>query len=222
MKNLILAFVLVLNFWTSQCLAGWPSLPYPENARVETIGDQMRLNGVSMRMHRILSGQDVEQTLNFYKKALGAKFAEAEFYGAHILSQERAGYFITIKINRLNASLTEILLSISDGRTPKSAAGLAIGLALPSDSELLSDMESVDAGINSRQIIFNNAHSMQANADFIAKVLHGKGYALQPKMSVKNANSISLTFEGNKREARLVVLHNEDGSSAVLTTILGQ
>lgn len=218
----MITFAIASTCWTSLCWADWPSLPYPDKAKVETIGEQMRLNGVPMRMYRVLSGQNVEHTLDFYKKALGAKVAEAEFYGAHILSQERGNYFITVKVSRLNANLTEILLSISDGHASNAAGGMPLGFVLPSDSELLSDMESLDDGKNSRQLIFNNTHSMQANADFITKVLQDKGYALQPKLAIKNAKSMSLMFEGNKREARLVVSQDEDGSNAVLTTIFSQ
>ena len=222
MKKLIITFALASICWSSLCWADWPSLPYPDKAKVETIGEQMRLNGVPMRMHRVLSGQSVEHTVDFYKKVLGAKYAEAEFYGAHILSQERGNYFITVKVSRLNANLTEILLSISDGRASNTAGSMPQGFVLPSDSELLSDIESLDDGKSSRQLIFNNAHSMQTNADFITKVLQDKGYTLQPKLAIKRPNSISLMFEGSKREARLVVSQDEDGSNAVLTTIFSQ
>lgn len=218
MKEIIICAL--LGCVATCCWADWPSLPYPSHSRVEAIGEQVRLNGVPMRMHRVLSAQSTEAMLAFYKKVLGTKHAQAEFYGTHILSQERGDYFITIRVSKLSPSLTETLLSISDGRTSQRVAGMPLGYALPADSELLSDMESVDAGKNSRQIIFNNEHSIQANADFMTKVMQGKGYILEPKLSVSNASSRSLMFGGKNREARLVVSQDEEGSSVVLTTIL--
>ncbi|EUJ09327.1 hypothetical protein Meth11DRAFT_0119 [Methylophilaceae bacterium 11] len=220
MKKIILS--IVLSCVATCSWADWPSLPYPNHAKVEAIGEQVRLNGVPMRMHRILSEQSAESMLVFYKKALGTRHAQAEFYGTHILSQERGDYFITVRISKLSPSLTETLLSISDGRASQRIDSMPLGFSLPADSELLSDMESTDAGKSSRQLIFNNGHSMQTNANFITKVLQDKGYALQPKLTVKHTNSLSLMFEGNKREARLVVTQGEGETSAVLTTILSQ
>lgn len=218
MKKII--FFAVLSCIATCCWADWPNLPYPSHAKVEAIGEQVRLNGVPMRMHRILSAQSAETMLAFYKKALGTRHAQAEFYGTHILSQERDDYFITVRVSKLSQNLTETLLSVSDGRASHKVAGMLLGFTLPADSEVLSDMESIDAGKNSRQLIFNNDHSIQANADFMTQVMQGEGYILEPQLSVSKASSRSLMFGGKNREARLVVSQDEDGSSVVLTTIL--
>ena len=217
MRKIILNFVLCCM--STCCWADWPVLPNPTNAKIEAIGEQVRLNGVPMRMLRILSAQSADSMLAFYKKAMGTRHAQAEFYGTHILSQERGDYFITVRISKLSPTLTETLLSISDGRASQRAQNLPLGFALPADSELLSDMESVDAGKNARQLVFTNGHSIQTNADFMAKAMAGKGYTLQPKLSVSNAKNRILMFDGDNREARLVVTQDEEGSNVVFTTI---
>lgn len=217
MKNLVVGMVFMC--WLTIAWADWPNLPYPANAKVEYIGKQVRLNGVPMRMQRVLSGQSPQNLLKFYKQALGNKHAETEFLGGWLLSQGRGDYLITVRVTELSPTLTETLLSISDLRSAKANAGLHLGYTLPATSMLLSDMESVDTGRSSRQIILNNQHSVDTNAAFFINTLRKKGYELQANYSNSTPNSKSFMFEGNKREAQLVIVREDEISNVVLTTI---
>lgn len=207
--------------WSSHCFADWPSLPIPENARAESIGESVTLNGVPMRMHRIVSKDRPLKLEQFYQRYFGVNHTKTEMPNTVVLAQGNDAYFTTVRITPLGNGLTEVLTSISEGQAAKNNRNRPLGLVLPAESQLVMDMESVDAGKNSRQLIFNNGHSMQANADFMTKVMQGKGYILEPKLSVSNASSRSLMFGGKNREARLVVSQDGDGSSVVLTSILG-
>lgn len=215
------SFIVGMTFmcWLSVAWADWPSLPYPANSKVESIGKQVRLNGVPMRMQRILNGQSPQSLLSFYKKALGNKHAETEFLGGRLLSQGRGGYLITVRVTALSPTLTETLVSISDIRSANANPGLPLGYTLPASSMLLSDMESVDTGRSSRQIILNNQHSVDTNATFFINTLRKKGYQLQANYTNSTPTSKSFMFEGNKREAQLVIVQEDEISNVVLTTI---
>jgi hypothetical protein len=210
---------LVFMCWLPIAWADWPSLPYPENAKVESIGKEVRLNGVPMRMQRVLSGQSSQNLLNFYKQALGAKHVETEFLGGRLLSQGRGDYLITVRVNTLSPTVTEVLLSISDMRSAKRNTGLPLGYMLPANSMMLSDMESVDRGRNSRQIILKNRHSIDTNANFFINTLQHKGYQLQTNYINNTPNAKTFMFEGDSREAQLVIVNEKQISNIVLTTI---
>lgn len=216
-KKIICFFAFIVC--SASCLAEWPSLPIPENSRASSIGENVTLNGVPMRMHRIVSKENTLKLEKFYQQYFGVNHTKTEMPNGVVLAQADHQYFTTVRILPMNNGLTEVLTSVADGQSAKKNKNRPLGFMLPVESKLLMDMESVDAGKNSRQLIFNNSHSTQVNADFMSKVLQAKGYTLQPKLSVSNANSLSLMFEGNKREARLVVSQDEQGSSVVLTTI---
>jgi hypothetical protein len=224
MKSLI---GLILACWVSVSWADWPVLPVPKGAKVEAVGENVRLNGVPMRMHRVLSANSPKSVLSFYRDALSGEITETRVssqYGrglkTHILSQLKDGYFISVRVTKVGPKVTEALLAISDGRKSKSTRGLPLGFALPADSNLLSDMESVDAGKNSRQLVFNNQHSIEANKNFVIDVLQSKGYKLQPQYTRKSTGALSMMFEGRSREAMVVVNKvSEMETSVMMTTI---
>ena len=94
--------------------AAWPNIGFPQGAQVEAIGDQVRLNGIPMRMYRVVSKLSHHDLVNFYRGELGDRRAESRVSDSVILAQERGDYFITVKIRALSAKVTEVLVSASD------------------------------------------------------------------------------------------------------------
>jgi hypothetical protein len=206
--------------WASASWAGWPEIPSPPNARIENIGDHVRLNGVPMRMQRVLSNDKAANIIAFYRQALGSKHAEENMPDGRLLAQGRGDYFLTVRVKALGPSYTETLVSVSDARAAKNAAGRALGFQLPSRSQLVSDMESTDDGKVSRQLVFLNDLPINTNVDFLTKTLQARGYKPQTEGYRSNASEHVLMFGGTRREARLVVVRKAGVSNVVLTTIL--
>lgn len=199
--------------------ADWPSLPFPDGAEVESVGENVRLNGVPMRMYRVLSDDGVASILSFYRDALGPNHAEARVHQVSILSQMQGDYFISVRVKQAGSNSTETLLAIShdDGRQQK---GLPLGFTLPAGSELLSDMESTDNGKLARQLIFTNHLSMDANSDFMQAMLQEKGYRLQPTYTQNETDRLTMMFDGKEREALVVLTRIGQKTNVVMTTIL--
>ena len=61
----------------------WPELMHPRDARIEPIGEQVRLNGVPMRIARVLSPAPTAVVLSHYQQVLGAQVAHARTGHAH-------------------------------------------------------------------------------------------------------------------------------------------
>lgn len=172
-----------------------------------------------MRMQRVLSADQPKNIIRFYRKALGPKHVEQNLPDGRLFAQGQGDYFVTVRVKALGPALTETLVSVSDARAARDAAGRPLGFNLPSSTQLLSDMESTDAGKISRQLVFLNNHSIDANVDFITRTLQARGYKPQPG-DVRNAeNGRIRMFEGSNREARLVVVRKEGVSNVVLTTL---
>jgi hypothetical protein len=201
--------------------ADWPSLPFPDGAKVEGVGEDVRLNGVPMRMYRVLSDEGVANILSFYRDALGPDHAEASVHQVSILSQMQGEYFISVRVKQAGPNVTETLLAIShaDGRQQ---TGLPLGFTLPAGSELLSDMESTDNGKHARQLIFTNHLSMDANSDFMQAMLKEKGYRLQPTYTKDQTERLSMMFDGKEREAIVVLTRIGQKTNIVMTTILNK
>lgn len=220
MRRAFRSIVLMCCLFPFSAGADWPEIPFPENSRVESIGEQVRLNGVPMRMFQAHLQGGADQTLRFYRGQLGPKLAEELLpSGERILAQGRGDYFITLRIRPLPDKTSMVLISISDARAAKAAANRPLGFGLPADSSVLSDMESTDAGKRSRQLVFFNHHDLETNRQSIARELLTRGYRPDSMPGQRKQDSAVMYFQGDKREARLSLVRKDGLTQAVLITI---
>lgn len=216
MRSLFSAFLLAAPLCAG---AAWPQLPAPPNARIEPIGTEVRLNGILMRMQRVLTAREAEEVARHYRDALGPRHASERLADRLVLSQGRGPYFITVSIRPLAPGLTEALVSVADAREAKETAGRPLGFRLPVDSVVLSDMESVDAGKRSRQLVLSNAHAIPANLGAFSRELAARGMRPDgPPMRQSKTEHVQL-YKGDKREAQLTLVRRAGNTQAVLTTI---
>lgn len=212
---LMLGCLLALPAW-----ADWPDIPYPWGTKTESIGEKVRLNGVPMRMHQVTFNQSAKETVRFYRERLGPKLAEEKLPGGErILAQGKGDYFITLRIRPASGNTSMALVSVSDMRAAKEAAGRPLGFILPVDSRVLSDMESTDAGKQSRHLVFQNRLGIDTNRASLARELQVRGYRPDATPSRRTPDAEVLYFQGDKREAQLTLVHRDGLTQAVLTTI---
>lgn len=199
--------------------ADWPAIPNPDGARVESIGEQIRLNGVPMRIHRVLSARSRDELAEFYRESLGERHTEASAGDAVVLAQERGGYFVTVMLTALTPQTTEALVSISDMVQARRASGRPLGFVLPADSDLLSDMESADGGREARQLVFANRLSLDANRDFLTRELASRELSPDGPPLQDTVGRYAGLYRGNRREAQLTLVRADDQTHVVLTLI---
>ena len=218
MLRLITHSMLLMScLWPLLAFADWPQLPLPQHANVESIGERVVLNGVPMQMHRIVSQQNPKHLQQFYQRYLGPNHTLTAVDSGVILAQGRGQHFITIRITPLGNGISETLTTVSDVAAARANQGRPLGINLPAQSKVLSDMESFDQGKTARQLVYQNQHSIDSNINHLVDVLKQRGYQLQHPTSAYGANRNMRQFTGNKREARLVVMPSEQGSNVVLT-----
>jgi hypothetical protein len=200
--------------------AAWPTLAVPSGARVESLGEQVRLNGVPMHMQRVLSGQSPQALVAFYRTALGPRHAEQALPDSLVLSQDRDGFFITVRVRPLGAKTTEVLVSASDLQAAKRLGPRPLGFVLPADTQLLSDMESVDAGKQSRQLVASNRLSLEGNLQALNDTLAERGYVPEGPPASRTDAALVQRYSGAQREAQLTLVRQHNQTQMVLTTIV--
>lgn len=204
------------------CAAAWPELPAPANARVESVGEQLRLNGIPMRIQRVLTARQPEAVARHYRAALGPRHASERLPDRLILSQGRDEHFITVSIRPLGVGVTEALVSVADTREAWQAAGRPLGFSLPAASAVLSDMESVDGGKRSRQLVLSNAHAIPVNLDALLRELAARGMRPDGSPLRESASEHVQYFKGDAREAQLTLVRRAGETRIVLTTVEAQ
>lgn len=209
--------LLMCSLWSLLAFADWPQLPVPQHAHVESIGERVVLNGVPMQMHRIVSRQNPRRLQQFYQRHLGPSHTVTVMDGGVLIAQGRGQHFITVRITPLGEGVSETLTTVSDVGAAKANYGRPLGINIPAQSKVLSDMESFDQGKTARQLVYQNQHSTESNISYLVDVLKQRGYQLQQPKNGYGPNLNMRLFAGNNREARLVVMPLEQGSNVVLT-----
>ncbi len=216
--------VLLLSTFSCSLLSAaaadpWPELVHPQDARIDPIGEQIRLNGVPMRLTRVLSAAQTKAVVAHYRQVLGARVAYAHTGHTHVLTQARGDFFITVTIAPQPNGDTEALTSIADSRAALEASSRPLGFKLPAGSELLSDMESVDGQLASRQLVLINAHGLHLNLSQLSTSLAARGLHPAGPPLADSANALVQTFGGASGEAQLVLLRGDGATRAVLTLL---
>lgn len=216
MPTFVAVLTLMVPLWA---LAAWPQLDVPAGARVESVGEKLRLYGAPMRIQRVLVAQRPDAVARHYRAALGPRYATAQLQDRLVLSQGRDDYFITVSIRPLGPKLTEALVSIADAREARQAVGRPLGFNLPAASVVLSDIEADDAGKRSRQLVVGNAHAITTNIDVFTRELAARGmHADGPPLRRSAAEHVQF-YKGEHREAQLIVMRRDGQTQTVLTMI---
>ena len=217
--------LLVLFAWAASSAAladTWPVLAHPQDARIEPVGERVRVNGVPMRLARVITALPAEAAVAHYQRTLGAPVAHAQTGHTQVLAQARGEFFITVSIAPLPDGRSEVLSSVADSRAAREAAGRPFGLTLPAGSELLSDMESVDGGLASRQLVLVNPHSLRTNIDRLSASLADRGLRPDGPPLADRDDALAQAFSGATGEAQLVLVRRDGTTSAVLTLLSRQ
>lgn len=198
--------------------AQWPSIPFPDQARVESLGDQVRVNGVPMRMYRVLMPQGARDLAAYYREQLGPRVAETRVLGDRLLSQGRGHHFITVRVHPLAKDRSVALVSVSDAQAA-SQPSPGKGIPMPAGSAVLSDMESVDAGRGSRHLVVQNRLGVAANLKALEQELARRGLQPEARDYRADAGNTVRFYRGDRREARLVLTRKDDITFIELTTL---
>lgn len=201
---------------------GWPVLAHPQGARIEPIGERVRLDGVPLRLARVITALPSHAAVAHYQRTLGAPVTHAQAGDTQVLAQARGDFFITVSITPLADGRSEVLTSVADSRAAREVAGRPAGFALPAGSTLLSDMESVDGRLTARQLVLTNTHSLRTNLDRISASLATRGLRPDGPPLADRDGALVQAFRGATGEAQLVLVRGEDISQAVLTLLSSQ
>ncbi|MDR3395857.1 MAG: hypothetical protein P4L70_12700, partial [Parasulfuritortus sp.] len=205
-----------LLFISALAHAGWPEIPFPPGTRVESLGEQVRQNGVHMHMYKADIGRGARDVVCYYRDKLGHSVAEQSILGDRVLSQVGGNYFITIRVRPVSGAQSLVLVSVSDASEAHQAAYRGSGIELPPDSSIQSDMASVDAGRNSRQLVILNRCGLKTNLRVFGKELARRGLRPSPVRYRAVGDSIVQLYEGDKCKARLTMVRKDGVTRIVL------
>jgi hypothetical protein len=187
--------------------AAMPDIPVPAGSSVSVLGEQLVVNGLDARLREIRYKGSREQLVSFYKARLQRRVDAPTTVqgGKEIISGFLGPTYITVIAEdgpggRSAARVMQTSLTPTVRRDHRSG--------LPPQSQIHSQVDSKDGDRVSSLVVFSNAHSIDANVDFVAQ-------RLRSTMGLSIVSSD--THEDAGKTIRVVHLADGRGGDAVMT-----
>lgn len=224
--NIILKVLFAYIFLTSWVVRAeeWPEFPLPKNERVIIVGNNMVVNGQTMRIMEMTSQRSVKDIIEFYKKswkspvkkgAPGYIVNEAPPY--LIISRPEKNFLMTAQVKKNGRKGSYSLLAISKTLNKNAVIKLGTGFPKMNTTTVLSDIASKDIHQEGRTLILENAFSINSNVNFYRDYYLKRGWndvtqgnTSSNDMAVmimnKNNDELNLTFNKEDNKTHIVVV----------------
>ena len=164
----------------------WPELPAPPRARVQWVSDDMRVNGVPMRIQRFDSQASREEVVAFYvahwklpqqPEQPGRTVAAVTPRGPDVIVGRAHGPFYSVVKVRAAGSGSEGTMSTSQllGTEPVLDAA---GVPSPQGAQVVNVVEAIDNGKRNKQVLFVSRDSADSVAGYYLRTLRSAGWTL--------------------------------------------
>lgn len=195
------------------------ALPVIGGARVaEPIGE-IRIHGIPTRVRHIEADLPLAQVSAHYRRLMGQRHVETRIDDWQVLSRRTGQVLQTVRLRTLAPDLTEGTLSESDLGAASNLADRPLGIRLPADTQLTSDVETTDQGRHSRLLSWHGPMSLTQAAQHVRKELDQRGYRFERELPVdaQGLHGSSLWFAGERREALATITERDTRVTVTLS-----
>lgn len=184
MRILRFQFVLALLLGGAshaQTSTPWPEVPLPPHAKVEWVAQDMKVNGIPMRVMHFDSTASRSEIVAYYTShwsgAYPGKPSVQPLGEATVVGQVHGPYYMTVKVSDRPHDASEGLISVSQivGSRVERSAG---GLPLMPGATIVSVVESNDPGKRCRQLVIAQDAGVDSANSFYRAALEGAGWHL--------------------------------------------
>jgi hypothetical protein len=244
-RNIMLAALSLLVAWSiarAMPTAGraWPEVALPPDAASYEIGEQINMDGVPTRMRGFDTTASPEQTAAWFRQHLARPVVENKVGAALVLGRELNGYYVTVQLSpaeegsgtRGVTAVADVVTGLAQAATTR-AANERLLANLPTGTELVSTMTSVDERRNARFIMLTNRYSEEVNRERVRELMRQDGMELEREARAADAGAdvlatlppaaaggMALFFRGQGREAIAVISRLPDSrASIVMNTV---
>lgn len=189
----------------------WPEPKTPPNARVETIAGNMVLNGKPVRMTRFdLLASDAD-VLAFYREQFGAKrVVENRVKDDSVIATRQGDYFVTVRLHELGGGRLQgtVMTTLLAAKSVSSAVLVDTQKVMPTDTQVVSTVQTDDAGKQSLLVVGVNLNSPRANRDHVLEALVARGFRLtkeDPSPAGPERGAISMQLSAPAEEVSVTI-----------------
>ncbi len=221
-----------MKFATAACLlwlvnsAGWCSpmaaLPYPQGATVGMVGDEMLVNGLPSRVREIRwPGRSRADLIEFYRvRLITRESAKPMRIGSTDIVSGMLGHtLVTVMAHDGAGGAAYAKLMQADLTRP---SRVDLSKSTPAGSQVLTHVESVDAGRASSVLMYANTQTIEANVDFAIERMQGRGYRVSSKeqaSSFADSGTVVTLSDGGGSDVSMTVTSKKGMQVVTIQTI---
>jgi hypothetical protein len=198
--------------------AGWQGAP--DMLRMESVGDEIRVNGTPMLVRRFEADQPVDAVLGFFAHEWAnepaAKPVQQTQLGAWtVLNQDIGDRHRSVQVRELAPGTIEGLVAVT---SPALHREPVPAIRLPSDFAIVSVVDSIDQGRAAQQIMVSSHQSLSNIENAIEAQLRASGWSTPQHRKTANA----LLVSANRGDAQFdAVINSQAGGSIGIFNIVG-
>jgi hypothetical protein len=226
-RGVLIAAILFSNASFAIGFKKWPVIPDPPRSNVAWVAENMRQNGVPMKIRNFSSKLDSRAIVEFYRATWTNKRDPQPVVNKvgewTVIGIVKDDFVLTVQTKNAKKG-SEGFLAVST--LPAAAASGAIEVdkefpRLPG-TQIMSDTRSVDSLKVGKTLIMKNNHSVRSNTTFYMNRMKSRGWTIDPiaKEASSNATQIAyLFFKRGKVGCTITVtpMDKEIGSAIVVS-----
>jgi hypothetical protein len=218
LKQILLLMLLFIG-GSLAALARTPEIELPPSAKSFSVGENIVLNGLPMRMRGFHAQESLHELKAWFLRRLGERTVENHWAGGVILGKAEGKYYLTVQLKPGREGVDGVV-AISDFRTGDTLERYRertnrLLSGLPHDSMLISDMTAQDGNKSSWHAVVANRQGAQLNSERVQGWLTGQGFVLEHEART-DGDGRSLYFKGAGKEAIVTIAREPDRQTVIV------
>lgn len=221
-RNFFCGMVSILS--TTVAAANLPEPVLPDWMQSTNVGEQIRHNGIDMRIAYFQSERAPEAILDHFRKEWRKDDiapVENELGAWRVLGFMEGSHYYTLQVRKTTSGYkSEGMVAVT--AVPSEKPNIESSLPRLPGSVLLSVTESIDSGIPAQTVVIENESSVQSNVEFYLSQMRHEGWAVQknlPGDERLQGGSRVVFFTRDNIICQLSVLPVHSGTTHVVATI---
>lgn len=190
-----------------------PSFKIMHGMSAQWVAEKMSYNGLPMSVQTFATSRSVQEVLSFYdhrwKSLLGGQISRSRSGEFETVGVQQGDYFLSVQARPAQKGSEGTLVVSATPQSRKYSRDERTRFPLVPGSDLVSKIESMDAGIRAETLVIVNDRSAKSNDVWLSAALNRKGWAKQ-KLSTEQQGFTErvLNFQKGSQLCQVAVVEN--------------
>jgi hypothetical protein len=202
----------------------WPQVHAPAGARVQTVANNVVLNGQKSRILQIDTNGSADSLMQFYREKFGARRVENRISNATVIASREGDFFHTVRIDSTGEGAAKAIWVSAALAVPASRSKALTDTQawLPTETATLQSMESTDGGVRSVTLTAINKQAVRDNRELLLQATRQRGFRLlreQAAAAIRPGLQDGLTLWLDSKDEQVFIVIADTGERRTLSVV---